>query len=314
MDNDELKSLAIERYLDGRMTEAETIAFEQQMQADPTLEAALEDERLVRAAMQRQREQDLRAKLKRWRQEVPEAPATEVMLPQKGSAWRFGIGIFAVGLLLWGGYRIISGSTEGKQGTEGQHRVPYRLDSTSQEAIPVASSDEVTPQKGSPKKANDPLPKLLASVQTLIHLDEGYAKPQFKNYRGNVEGDTLSSTIAKKEAITALGEKNFALTLSWIKQADQSDAEVLYIKGHALFGAKRYPEAAKAFRALIDNKRFGIDARWNMVMCYFAQYPDGQEDYLREITLMLQSDSSPSLRKKAEKWKEMVQNTMPDNY
>jgi tetratricopeptide (TPR) repeat protein len=309
MDNDELKSIAIERYLDGLMTEAESTAFEQQMQADPTLQAALEDERLVRAAMQRQREQDLRAKLKKWRQEVPETPAiTETPTQKRLGMWL--LMLVMVLVLLGGAYQHFF--------TSEPPEVPVVVIDTTLHAIQIESvadsGQTISPSKGSPIKANDALRKRLASVQTLINLDNGYAKPLYKNYRGGGERDTLSSTIAKKEALDAMDRQDFDRALRRLKQANQDDAEVLQLTAHALFGSKRYSEAAESFRALIDNKRFSIDARWNMVMSYFAQYPDGQEAYQREIEQMLQNDSPPSLRKKAKKWKEMVRVTFPDDY
>jgi len=310
MDNDAQMHELIERYLDGLMTEAEANAFEQQLWTNQTLRASLEDEQLVRAAMQRQRELDLRAKLKKWRQEMPKSPYVMGDASKKRPGWWW-VGLLVL-ILLFVGYQYFFLPPQKPVPTPGPAKENI-VDSTVQIIDNKQIAENKNPNthsKDYPKNGNNARSRSAELAQVLIHSEIGYIKPQPTRYRGEGGEDTIPSVIAKREALLALDNGNFDMALRWLQQANQADAEVLQLTAHSLFGSKRYAEAAETFRLLLSNKRFGVDARWNMVMCYFAQYPEGQEDYRRELQQLLES-SSPKLRAKALKWQEEVREKMP---
>ncbi|MBC7777435.1 MAG: hypothetical protein H7246_18520 [Phycisphaerae bacterium] len=309
MDKDELKQVQVERYLDGLMTEAEIAAFEQQLQGSDTLREALEEERMVRDAMQRLREQELRAKLLQWRQNAPEPTPSPEVPTKKRFGWRFWLVLVtAVFLLIWA-YRVMN---DPARGAGGQKTPKHDFPDSSQIKIvpPTVFREEPVHSPPLQKKQTDPLLQRLASVQELIQSKLGLIKPQPIAKRTITTTANPDSLSTETLAATALEIGDFNKALQYIAQLDASKPDVRYMKAHALFGTKQYAKAAEDFRALVNSTHYGADARWNIVMCYFAQYPEGQEDYRREIEQMLQG-SSKKLQKKAKAWQEQVQRSIP---
>jgi len=315
MDKDEQIQVQIERYLDGLMTEAENAAFEQQLQVSETLREALEEERMVRDAMQRLREQELRAKLKQWRQNAPEPPTSPELVTKKRFGWRFWLALVTVGLLVFWGIKLyrVSGD-KGKPGTGNQNfQQPNPSDTSNYKAVPdpTVNIKEPVRSTNAPKMTTDPLLLRLASIQKLIDSELGYIKNQPLAQRSNSPAENPDSLSAETLAAIALEKGEFDKALQYVAQLDASNSEVRNMKAHALFGAKQYAKATEEFRAVSQkNGPFKKDAQWNIVMCYFAQYPDGQEDYRQEIEQILKGNSK-WLQKKAKDWQERVQRSMP---
>ena len=320
MENEAPIMAQIERYLDGMMTKGDAIAFEQQLRENQSLQAALEEEQLVRAAMQRVREQELRANLKAWRKNAPEAPPSTKMRPKKRLNWQAWLALLAFCLLLFWVYRQLQAAGQGQPPIDELNREKTNLpDSNIQKVVPKDPEDKELKvinarpheaQKSPKKESEDALANTLAIVRQLVYDPSGYLKPPRTAQRSVSPADTLTILSLKAQAAAALEKNDFKAALRWLEKIDSSDLVTRQMMAHALFGAGRYDEAATVFRGLSQSGSFGLDARWNLAMCYFARYPKRQEEYRMEMEQMLHGNS-PSLRDKAIKWQAKVKAKMP---
>lgn len=300
MENDELRQQQIEHYLNARMTEEESLAFEQQLKGDPSLQAALEEERLVGAAMLKLREHDLRANLKKWRKESAQRAE-----PFRAGWWS-GLTLVVVGLAIFWAIWHFAGTSPAKPATPSieKHQTPIASNDSTHGALPPPAKPENPPSPPSlpPKNNKQPIAsQLKETVQSLLNSPLGYIEPTKFAQRNAGSADPLPTQNAKAEAASALENRDFNSALRWLSRADSTDPQILQMTAHALFGTKRYHEAAAVYSQLTRYERYALDAQWNLAMCYFAQYPDKKEEYQQEIKRFLEGNSR-SLRNRAEQW------------
>jgi hypothetical protein len=321
MKDEGLIQVQIERYLDGQMTEAETHTFDQALQSDQALQTAVDDELLLRAAMQRLREQDLRSKLKEWRKNTPESSSNTGSTSQNRMNWPIVLALLALSLLVFYIYRSrLEAGIVQPPPNDPSGEIANLSEANNQKSIPLPQENKEAPITEKPQPEVRKLPKnnpedamanKLALIRELLYDPSGYLRRPQMVQRSISPADTLTILSLKAQAASALEKNNFKAALRWLEKIDSSDLVTRQMTAHALFGAARYDEAAESFRSLSKSGSAGLDARWNLAMCYFAQYPKRQREYHLEMEQMLQGNS-PSLRDKAMKWQATVKAKMPE--
>lgn len=323
MQTEENRQELIERYLDGRMTSEEAVAFEANMKEDEVLSKAVSAEQMMREAMQRARARDLRLKTAKWRQNLPDPPPAPTTPVPKGPGYRLYFWLIALVccLLLFAVYRQCTRSPEGglSNPPDEKQNEPIR-DTTGNNAgeqqgrqfTPPEKPAELKskPQAGNGTSKNTYSARHIAAMRNVAHSAAGYVRIQPSVIKNAASPDTAVTVISKAKAADALKNNKWEAALRWLRQADSTDINVRQMKAHALFGAQRYDEAAEVFRTLAGSRLYGPDARKNIVICYLAQFPERQEAYRRELELLITS-GSPALRLWAESL-EAELNKLPD--
>lgn len=316
---EEIRHGRIERYLDGMMEGRERAVFEQQIQVDSTLEQALQDEILVRAAMRRMQENELRAKIRHWREDPDDKRPFFLFNAAFWRDWRTWLLILlAAGLLAWFFYPrkktepvqppVPETSSENIPPPPTPTLLPAASDNPS---APQAARQPVRTERKNKPRARPPAPEkeklairavrdnLVRAVRDSITstVMESFAQSRATNSISNrptksADGDTLSGSAALiVQADRAIQDRAFTEALRLLRQADSTDAEVRLKTAEALFGDRRYAESAPLFRGLSDHLLYGIDARKNLVLCYLAQFPREQETFQQELDTLLKSQS-----------------------
>lgn len=323
MQNEEKRQELIESYLDGRMTGGEIVAFEANMKEDETLREAVNEERMVREAMQRARARDLRLKTAKWRQNLPDPPPAPTSPAPKVPGYRLYFWLIALVfcLLLFAVYRQCTRSPEGGQSNSpGEKQNETIRDTTGNNAGEQQGRQFTPPEKpaelqSKPQAGNGTLKKTysarhIAAMRNVAHSAAGYVRIPPSVIKNAALPDTAAAVTSKAKAAEALQNNDWEAALRWLRQSDSTDIHVRQMKAHALFDAQRYDEAAEVFRTLAGNRLYGPDARKNIVICYLVQFPERQEAYRREIEL-LRTSGSPALRQ----WVESLEaelNKLPD--
>lgn len=314
MDEEKNRQEIIEKYLDGTLPAEEQTAFEAQLSSDEVLQQEVADERLVREAMWRMREEELRAKMRQWKAKpAPQPwPGNVAGFIRNNRNWLLLLLAFVIGSIIV----FLSQKTQ---------------------PIPLTTPDE-EPSKPKNNILHDPSPPL---DTTNHHQVDASENPAFKEKRLNNQTHTIQpnnhrdqpanqhdltaeeaarekfiyssplasrqgSTSAKTDSLNAilkmkiagkksLDQKDYLQALEQLQQADYTDDEVRYWTAEALFGNRQYEAAAVLFQNFTEHFLFGVDAQKNLVLCYLAQYPGKQKEFTETLQTLKQSRSK-SLR------------------
>lgn len=287
------------------MTEAERQAFEQELAETPDLQEALNDERLIAAAMQQARAQELRDKMRQWEEGPADPPPAGELSTQKNKKWwpwLFGGGLLLSALLwlLWPSKPVVPPATPDQNPVRPEGGAPP----------PMVNQPESHPEKSHgteihDQKKHDNRMALNEAVQSpygYYDLSSDYTK------RG---GPAQNAGAGEKvAALDCLKRSDYSGALGHLSKLDSTDTMVRALRAHALFKSGRYNEAAVVFRSLANSSTFGAEARWNVLMCYFAQYPAKKAEYERELEQLRQDSDYPSLRTRAIEWQQLVEKNL----
>jgi tetratricopeptide (TPR) repeat protein len=271
---------------------------------------AVDDERLVIAAMQVAREKDLRAKMRLWRQELPDPPplteeAVETPKPYwDARKWRILLLIGILLLLAVFCWRMdVFGNHDGNTEPPSGNTNPVETQNTPD--VPV-NENKTTPAT-SPGKPQ----KQAILRQQLVSGPLGIQGLPTTDKRSGSNADPQKVNTPKSCATAALKTRNYSAAMQCLEKADSTDRSLFWLRAHAFFGLKRYDEAATHFQTLLNSTQWGVDARWNLLMCYFMSYPERQAEYRSELDKMLQ-DKGSGLQKKAVEWQKLVAESLPE--
>ncbi|MBX2892037.1 MAG: tetratricopeptide repeat protein [Saprospiraceae bacterium] len=318
MDNEELRNEQIEKYLDGAMTNGERLAFESQMRNDPTLQQAVDDERLVRAAMQRLQEQELRAKMEQWWQESAAPPRSAYPFYPYLKYGLLMLAVAVAGYMLWPSRTTVSndGVPPTPQLQDTTKPADGHLEPTGEQPPPQATIEQI-PQTPSPNKAPNNTKTLATSdnlsespdntaarVEDFARLRYVGSPPLASRKSENTSTDNVLAEPlkAKTQGKTALDKKEYGEALDWLQRADTTDHEVRYWMAEAHFQNRNYDEAVRLLQPIATALQFRVDAQKNLVLCYLAQYPNRKTEYEQALQRLLESPSK-TLREWAESLK-----------
>lgn len=203
------------------------------------------NERLENEALESLVASDLSAKMKQWRGAPPTPPA--------GGKKRFWMGFML--LALGGAAWLLWPHASAKQ--------PMPAPPPSAPSVPPPSA---RPMEESPVAQKTPP----LSQHYLALAQTSYRAPDFVS---EVRGNHATTPDALLASRTALSHKQYAEALNAlhdIPDAYQTDAA--YLRGHALFGQKKYAQAADVFGQLTGSARYGEAAQWFEALSLLPDY------------------------------------------
>lgn len=270
---DEIWADRIDDYLDERLDAETRRRFEEAMAGDAGLSDLVQKERVLREALWRARALDLKEKLGAWQNETP-PPASPFRFK-----WIWVIaGVAALALLAYFAPKLGL-----KKDAPGDSLPVFNRDSVTQkQAVPDRMDERQPAEKDKEQATTAQRPqKGLYAAQIRQRALSGYRPPLVTATRRTMQKDSIAVLDKYSEAARAYQAKDYAGALGWVRQADTSRAETRQLYAHVLFQLGQYEAAAEVFQSLKNVNPFGLDAQWNLLMCYKALYPRKEEEYER---------------------------------
>lgn len=224
------------------------------------------NDRLEREARESLVAADLSAKMKQWRN--PDPP------PGKGRGWLLPVLLLlAFGGAAWLFWPKTTKPVPPTQGNPSQPTYPANNTPIQQQTAPELPV------------AQKPTP---GSNRYLALAQSSYRAPDFSNdIRGSKEGGLLVLDQARQ----ALAARRFAEALKTLEDVPtEYRADAAYLRGHALFGQKKYPQAAAIFGQLSGSIRYGDAAQWYEVL---SLLPDFERDKKMIISKLNKVSNDP---------------------
>lgn len=283
----------IEKFLLGKMSKEERQNFESQIQKNEELATEVQVQRLELDALDVLVARDLRERVQSWKAQ-PTRPRYKL--------WPWSLLL----LLILG---IVVTLQVFPTAAPVEHPVvPKQQETPAVEPGPVKES----PKKG-PLKKTTPLvtPQAKRSVPGSPYLAlvlKTYEKPQLISSLRNTEQEVNSSLFA--QGIKALDSGNHQEALRIVEQMGEGFLDnKLYIKGHAYFGLKRYPEAAEMFHQLVVNQSISyLDAAdWFELLSLFSASNNQNKDLEKRLD-KIAADSNHQYQPQAVRLKQALSN------
>lgn len=200
------------------------------------------NERLEEEARESLVATDLSAKMKQWRDQPP-----------PGAALRGNPGLLLLLLLLIG-----AGAAWWlwPEAGAGQNLPPRQQPAQSPLPAPEPPPTAPAPARQEPV-AEKPAP---AASRYLALAQSSYRAPDFSS---EIRGDAPSGQDALNAARRALAEGRYADAQQALQNVGpEYGSDAAYLRGHALFGLKKYARAAAVFGRLTGSVRYGEAAQW----------------------------------------------------
>lgn len=275
-----------EKYLLGEMAPEEQAAFTMEMERNPELRSLVQEQRLELDAMDVLVARDLRARMAQWERESP----------PDGSLRRF----WWILPLALGGILILLFFFP-KEPPQEVPTAPPKAEQTPA-PVPAPVPQEAPPPPAPSGPAAAPQANRETGARPYIALALAYYETPRPNGEWRSTGEPAAASNLYAEALDALGKSRFSEALALIRQMDPSQAEsAAFLKGHALFGLKRYREAAGEFRSLTDppSLSYRDAADWNEVLCLLAVSQRSDRQSLEQRLQTIAADEAHPYRQKA---------------
>jgi hypothetical protein len=290
----------IEAYLIGRMDAEERIAFEKQIAADEDLAIEVEFQRLEHDAMNTLVEKKLRGKMAQWKVDLPDeesslsSPLSIVVdnretakseakvvslssrLMRYAAAASLILGVIITGLWVFKNPKpqaVVIDNTTKPDSVKTTPSNEKPKEEVAQNPIkPIEKQNNGKP-KDSPKTSIPPpdnlgtgqYKDLLAYVET--NLDEEGFKIESSN-----RGENNGVKNDMKPIVEAYKAKNYTQSLGLLQKLPTSNSSVEGL-GLVYFKLKQYDKAIASFKSVVEDPFLKERTQWNLVLCYYAQYP-----------------------------------------
>lgn len=222
------------------------------------------NDRLEREASESLVASELSAKMKQWREQAP---------PPKGrgsgaSPFLILLVLFILVGVAWMFWPKTGGETPVHQ--EQPSGLPAPQQSPPQPAPPI---QEPIAQKSTPT-AN----RYLALARS------NYRAPDFVS---QIRGDAASSEDLLNDARRALAARQYAEALNALQNVSEAyTSDAAYLRGHALFGLRKYAQAAEVFGELTGSVRYGEAAQWYEVLALLPDFEHARPLILKKLKKM----------------------------
>lgn len=222
-------------------------------------------EQLEREARESLVASDLSAKMKQWRDQPP---------PQSNGNGGAPLRILLVLLALVGAAWLFWPKAEGDKNFPRQEQ-PSELPTPTQQA----------PQIKQAPIAQKPVP---TTNRYLALAQSSYRAPEFAS---EIRGDASSSQDLLNNARRALAERRYADALNALQNVDaEYKSDAAYLRGHALFGLKKYAQAAAVFGQLTGSVRYGEAAQWYEALALLPDFAQTKPVVLKKLKKMVDDE------------------------
>lgn len=235
------------------------------------------NDRLEREARESLVAADLSAKMKQWRNSDPP--------PEKGKGWLLPLLLL---LLAFGGAALLFWP----KGTKTNAPLPEKpqLQSLPDTALPKVQA----PTQELPiAQKNTPSPnRYLALAQSSYHAP---------NFVDDIRGNGTEGQQVLNQARQALANQQFAEALKALQGVPpEYQADAAYLRAHALFGQKKYPQAAAVFGQLSGSIRYGDAAQWYEVLSLLPAFEQNKKLIVNKLS-QISEDSGHTFQTEAKR-------------
>lgn len=241
------------------------------------------NERLEREALESLVASDLSAKMKQWGGQDP-APRGGGFFP------RLLLVLLALGVAAW----LFWPSPEKK------HLPPEepKLESPATNQAPIAQEQDYPPsQKPNPQKSAPESNRYLALAQE---------KYRASDFASSLRGESPQDKDLLQPARTALGERRYSDALHDLENLPpEYQTDAAYLRGHALFGLKKYGQAAAVFAQIRESLRYGEAAQWYEVLALLPDFESNRPMLLKKLKPMADDESHTFQREAAQLLREL---------
>jgi len=236
------------------------------------------NERLEREARESLVAADLSAKMKQWRNQSP---------PPSGGGNGFSpLRILLVLLVLGGAVWLFWPVAEIK--TPAQLEQPAELPTPTQ--TPAQQAIEPAQEPIAQKPGSD-TKRFLALAQSNYHSPD---------FAAEIRGEATTGKDALNDARRALVESRFGDALQILKNVPKEySTDAAYLRGHALFGQKKYAQAAAVFGQMTGSVRYGEAAQWYEILSLLPGFEQDNALILNKLKT-ISSDEGHTFQKEAE--------------
>ena len=235
------------------------------------------NERLEHEAREALVAADLSAKMKQWR-EQPNSP------PDGGGAsWlRILLLLLAFGGAAWWLW------------PKADEMPIHPQEIPTQQTAPIP--DQQSPPKPEPQQPT-PMAQKPAANRYLALAQSQYKAPDFKT---EIRGDAPKTQDALNDARQALADRRPGDALDALQNVpDAYKTDGDYLRAHALFGLKKYAEAAAVFGQLTGSIRYGEAAQWYEVLALLTDFEGNKSVVLSKLKAIF-GDGGHAFQREAE--------------
>jgi len=220
------------------------------------------NERLEREARESLVASDLSAKMKQWREQSPP--------PAGGGGGISPLRILLVLLLVVGAAWLFWPQKERK--------IPPLQEQPAELPVPIQ-----TPAIQDVKSVEEPIAQKPSTVSNryLALAQSNYRSPDFAS---DIRGETSTGQNTLNDARLALAERRFSDALIALKNTPaEYNTDAAYLRGHALFGQKKYPQSAAVFGQLTGSVRYGEAAQWYELLSLLPEFEQNKSLILKKL-------------------------------
>ncbi len=177
---------------------------------------------------------------------------------------------FACAALAWGSSLAIL-AAKGTENTPLQEH-PVELPAPPQSPVPedIKPVEEPIAQKPS-----------TVSNRYLALAQSNYRSPDFAS---DIRGEASEGQNALNDARLALAERRFSDALIALKNTpSEYNTDAAYLRGHALFGQKKFPQSAVVFGQLTGSLRYGEAAQWYELLSLLPEFEQNKSLILKKL-------------------------------
>jgi TolA-binding protein len=216
------------------------------------------NDRLEREALESLVAADLSAKMKQWRNSDPP--------PEKGKGWLLPLLLL---LLAFGGAAWLFWPKAAKTDAP----------------LPEKPVQQSNPDTTAPKTPTQQLPvaqKPIPSPNRYLALAQSsYRAPNFVD---EIRGNGSEAQQVLNRARQALADRQYQEALRVLQDAPpEYQADAAYLRGHALFGQKKYPQAAAIFGQLGGSVRYGDAAQWFEILSLLPEFEQNKSLIVKKL-------------------------------
>lgn len=226
------------------------------------------NDRLEREALESLVASDLSAKMKQWRDQAP---------PPNGSGNRRNpllwlMLLLALGVAAW----LFWPAREEEKASipdDKQIEVPKQQEvkpSLPSNQTPIAQKPPATPNR---------------------HLALALSVYQSPNFAAEIRGNAPAEQGLLNEARQALAEQRFSDAIKVLQNAPvEYKTDAAYLQAHALFGLKKYGQAATLFGQLTDSIRYGEAAQWYEILSLLPDFEQTKPQVVKKLKKMVEDE------------------------
>ncbi|MFN0212840.1 MAG: hypothetical protein ACKVT2_01185 [Saprospiraceae bacterium] len=137
----------------------------------------------------------------------------------------------------------------------------------------------------------------------LALAESSYQKPDFAS---QVRGDAPTGENLLNDARDAIAKGNYSDALNALQNVSaEYKTDVVYLRGHALFGLKKYQQSAVLFGQITGSVRYGEAAQWYEALSLLPDFEQNKSLVLKKLKKMVDDEGHTFYREATELYRKL---------